>query len=196
MNRCFLGFELSEKCRVDLESWLRPIFKRMQEELNWQVKKVLPMNWHATLLFFPKLKPEAREIAWNQVVSWTEKKVWNVEDFQWRGLEIWPSAANPKLICLGGDIFKSSQLWPLASSLKAFPFQAGHGEPVLSYRPHITLSRFPRGRKRIEEIAWRQFISLHTPLPKNLIQLDRISFFISKRTVQNPVYMRERTICL
>ena len=196
MSRCFLGFELTDESRLELEHWFLPMFKEMHEELEWQIKMVLPLNWHATLLFFPELKPEDRELAWRQVVNWTEAKVWKVREFQWKGLAIWPSAVRPGLICLAGEPFKLSQQWPLASALSEFPFQAGRGEHVWSYRPHITLARFPRGRQRVNETSWLRFLSRHNPLPESQIQLDRLSFFLSKLSIQNPVYPRERTIHL
>ncbi|MEE8434596.1 MAG: 2'-5' RNA ligase family protein [bacterium] len=198
MTRCFLGFELSEDSRAYLRDVLPPLQRMLSEAAGWPVRLVPPENWHATLLFFKELDEAERETVWAEVELGVASGVWRGLGFQWSGLAVWPSPRRPGLICLEAPDYAPATEWPLTGLLSQHPFSKGDGHHLQSYRPHITVMRFRRGRgvraPRPREIEAR--MAEFPTIDPARVRLEAVSFFLSMVSRQNPIYPRECTVPL
>ena len=198
MTRCFLGFELSEESRAYFREVLPPLQRTLSEAAGWPVRLVPPENWHATLLFFKDLDEAERGTVWEEVERSVASGVWRGLGFEWSGLAVWPSPRRPGLICLEAPEYLPASEWPLTGKLSQPPFSKGDGHHLRSYRPHITMMRFRRGREvktpKPREIAVRM---AHFPsIDPARVRLEAVSFFLSTVSQQAPIYPRERTVPL
>ena len=198
MTRCFLGFELSEDSRAYLRGVLQPLHLMLSGAAGWPVRLVPPDNWHATLLFFKELDPAERGTVWAEVERCVASGVWRGLAFQWSGLGVWPSLRRPGLICLEAPEYSPATEWPISRLLSRHPFSKGDGHHLLSYRPHITVMRFRRGRgtesPRQSEMEAR--LAEFPPIDPARVRLEAVSFFLSTVSRENPIYPRERTVPL
>ena len=200
MTRCFLGFELTDEGRAHLEERVPPFHARLAKAEGWDVRLVLPENWHATLLFFQDLSGGERELVWAAVEEAVGGGAWIAMGFPWQGLALWPNPRRPNLICLEAPAHPPARDWPIQKLLGNAPFDKGEVHHLQSYRPHITLMRFRRGREgRSPRAIAREWAALGAEIPSidpECIRFDRISFFLSTLSRQQPVYPRERTLAL
>ena len=198
MTRCFLGFELSEDSRAYLRGVLRPLQRMLSEAAGWPVRLVPPENWHATLLFFKALDQAERGTVWAEVERCVAAGVWRGLGFQWSGLAVWPSPRRPGLICLEAPDHAPAAQWPLTGVLSQLPFSKGDGHHLQSYRPHVTVMRFQRGRgtetPRPREITAR--MAEFPTIDPTRVRLEAVSFFLSMVSREKPIYPRERTLPL
>ena len=192
MTRCFLGFEFTPDSLAYLKEQVLPVHRRLAEELGWPLRLVRPENWHVTLLFFDALEPEERAAAWKAVEQGARSGAWRELGFVWRGLALWPSPRRPSLLCLEGEVFPGAAAWPLP--VAEAPFSKGDLRHYGAFRPHATLMRLTRrGRKPLAR-EWRAFASELPAFDSAHIRFDRVAFFLSTLSEEQPFYVRERTV--
>ena len=216
MLRCFLGFELTEGCRNALRQWLEPLHRKLAGEYDWPVRLIHPDNWHATLLFFGGLTGKERETIWSKVEEQAREGQWGEEQglegqeyegqeyeglgqglsFDWQRVSLWPSSRRPNLVCLEARRYDAAADWPLTHLLDTEPFSKGETGHLMRYRPHITVMRFRKGKKRSFAREWRAIEEELPKLDARSVRFDRLSFFLSTLSQEQPVYPREHTIGL
>ncbi|MDH4247709.1 MAG: hypothetical protein OEW39_07825 [Deltaproteobacteria bacterium] len=194
MARCFLAFELTERSRQALQGWFEPFLQGLKAENSRVLHPVPAANWHTTLLFFSDLSEESMGRAWEQMRTWSGEKAWGALEFNWKGLALWPSERRPGLICLEAQVYSAHPPWPILNHLKQPPFNAGQGDHLRTYRPHITLARIRgRGSRSLVQDL-KKALAHHAATPLPAIQLDRLSFFLSAKAPGNPIYPRAYTL--
>jgi 2'-5' RNA ligase len=198
MTRCFLGFELRDDSRAYLRERLLPLHRELAETRGWPLRLVPPENWHATLLFFAALDAPERAEVWRAVEADAAAGAWGALDFAWRGLAPWPGPRRPGLLCVEAGPHAAAAAWPLTARLDQPPFAKGDTQHLRSYVPHITVMRFRKGRgQRLPRPAdWDAVQPLLPALDPAALRFDRISFFLSTVSPQQPIYPRERTLAL
>lgn len=197
MMRCFLGFELTADARAYLAGVLEPLHRTLAERHGWPVRLVHPDNWHATLLFFPGLSAEERTEVWRTVEPLARNGRWRALDFAWRGLALWPSPKRPNLVCVEAPPYGPARDWLSAEMLGREPLAKGDVDKLATYRPHITVMRFRRERRRQPYAHEWQALQPELPaLDPARITFDRLSFLLSTTTPEAPVYQREHTVPL
>ena len=198
MTRCFLGFELTETSRGYLCERLLPLRRTLAEDHGWPVRLVPPDNWHATLLFFPRLEEAERDAVWAAVAEGVAAGAWGALEFAWRGLALWPSPRRPGLLCVEAERYEGAARWPLAALAQQEPFRQGDTAHLLSYVPHITVMRLRAGRgaRLPRPRDWEAVQPLLPAIEAAALRFDRVSFFLSTVTAERPVYPRERTLTL
>lgn len=198
MARCFLGFELTDASRAYLRERLEPLQRRLAGEAYWPVRGVPADNWHATLLFFPELSAEERAEVWAAVERDAAAGSWRGLGFAWQGLALWPSPRRPGLVCLEAAPYPEAARWPLAGRLDQPPFAKGDTRHLSSYVPHITVMRFRRGRggKLPRPRDWAAVQDWLPEFDPEQVRFDRLSFFMSTVSPEQPIYPRERTLAL
>lgn len=198
MTRCFLGFELTEESRGYLRERLLPLHRALSVERRWPLRLVPPDNWHATLLFFNALEADERDAVWAQVERWTREGRWGPLHFAWQRLALWPAPRRPALLCLEAEPYAAARDWPLAAELDAPPFNKGDTRHLLDYVPHLTLMRFRKSREaRLPRPRdWEAVQPLLPSIEPDAVRFDRVSFFLSTVSPQQPIYPREHTVAL
>lgn len=198
MTRCFLGFELSEASRRYLRQRLLPLHDELANGRRWAVRMVPPENWHATLLFFASLEQDERARVWETVEMAVREGVWSELAFDWQGLALWPSPRRPGLICLEAAPYPDAADWPLTALLNVPPFSKGDVEHLKRYRPHITVMRFRRGRgaRLPKALEWEALLPALPRFDADAVRVERVSFFLSTVTPEQPIYPRERSLPL
>jgi 2'-5' RNA ligase len=198
MTRCFVGFELSEDSRDWLRERLLPLHRALADERGWPLRLVPPENWHATLLFFPELDEAERAAVWGAVEGSVADGAWRGLAFDWQRVAIWPGPRRPSLLCVEAAPYAGAAAWPLAARLEEPPFAKGETEHLRRYVPHITVMRFRKGRdKRLPRPRdWQAAQALLPAIDAAALRFDRVSFFLSTVSPQQPIYPRERTLPL
>ncbi len=192
MTRCFLGFEFQPASLDYLREQVAPLHRRLSQELSWPVRLVRPENWHLTLLFFEELAGGERAEVWKAVERGAGEGAWRELAVEWQGLAVWPSPRRPSLICLEAGLYPGAAAWPLP--VCEAPFSKAKVRDYRAFRPHITLMRFNRRRPMGRE--WR---GIQDELPRfdpERIAFDRLSFFLSTLSPEQPIYPREFTVSL
>ena len=188
MTRCFLGFEFQPESLAYLRERVEPFFEKLKGELGWDLRLIRPENWHVTLLFFQGLEASEREEVWGEVEKAARGGVWKELAFDWKGLAVWPSPRRPSLICLEAGLYPATPGWPLPVSRE--PFSKGEVGHYLSYRPHATLMRL-KGRSHPVIREWKGLEGSLPEIDPGEIRFDRVSFFLSTLSREQPVYPRE-----
>jgi 2'-5' RNA ligase len=198
MSRCFLGFELTDASRAYLRERLLPLQRTLAEEHGWPLRLVPPENWHATLLFFPRLAPPDRAPVWQAVEAAVAAGAWRRLDFAWRGLRLWPSPRRPALLCVEGERYEAAAQWPLTARLAEPPFSLADTQHLRSYIPHLTVMRFRKGHgvRLPKPRDWEAVQPLLPAIDGAALRFDRVSFFLSTVSPEQPIYPRERTLPL
>jgi len=198
MSRCFLGFELTEASRAYLRERLEPLQRTLAGAHGWPIRLVPPDNWHATLLFFPRLEPALREPVWQAVQAAVAAGAWRRLDFAWRGLALWPSPRRPALLCVEAARYEAAAQWPLAARLDEAPFNLADTQHLRSYVPHLTVMRFRKGPglRLPKPRDWEALQPVLPAIDGAALRFDRVSFFLSTVTPERPIYPRERTLAL
>ena len=163
---------------------------------RWPFRLVRAENWHATLLFFPGLSGAEREQVWEVIAQGVSDGAWGDSRFEWRELALWPSPRRPSLICLEAAPFTGAVDWPLAPLLTREPFSKGETRHFTPFRPHITVIRFDRRWRQLLKREWKAAVGELPPLDPGAITFDRVSFFLSTLSAEQPIYPRERTLAL
>lgn len=194
MKRCFLGFELAPAGLAYLKEKILPLEELLSGETGWDIRLVRPENWHATLLFFPGLDGPEREAVWARVVRAAGEGAWRDLAFDWRGVALWPTPRRPSLLCLEAESYPEAARWPLP--LTEAPFTKGKLENLHTFRPHVTVMRFRRGRQRNLGREWRDLKERLPSISPEKIKLERVSLFLSTLSSNQPIYPREYSVSL
>ncbi len=195
-TRCFIGFELAEESRVYLRDLLEPVQGLLAAEFPLRMRLVLPENWHATLLFFPGLSAGERGDVWAEIERGVVAGTWRGVQFDWRGLALWPSAKRPNLLCLVASVYPGAGRWPLFQKLDVPPFERADLRHVARFQPHITMMRAASKRRVDARAAWHAIESDIPLVDPRRVRFDRVAFFLSTLSREQPVYVRERSLSL
>ncbi len=191
MTRCFLAFEFAPESLAYLEEKVVELRRLLVREAGLPLRPVRRENWHATLLFFESLEAGEREQVWAEVERAAREGVWRDLAISWRGFAVWPNLRRPSLVCLEGDEFAGTAAWPLPVDRE--PFSKGQLNNYLHYRPHATLMRFARRERGPVGREWRALARFLPRISPGRITFDRVSFFLSTLSAEQPAYPREKS---
>jgi 2'-5' RNA ligase len=194
--RCFVGFELTDASRAYLRERVEALHAELGRRLEHPPRVVPPDNWHATLLFFPRLGRAERDVVWEAVTRGVSEGAWRDLRFAWQRLAVWPNPRRPGLICAEAEPYLAAAQWPLLDSLHQAPFNQADTRHAGRYVPHITVMRFRRGRHARLAPDWEALPEALRALDATRIRFDRVAFFLSTVSAQAPIYPRERTLPL
>ena len=195
-QRCFLGFELTGAARDWLREATETLHQKLAQSAGWHLRPVVPENWHMTLLFFPGLTAEERRQVWQTARQWTEAGAWGPLEIRWKGWALWPSPRRANLLCLEGAPYPQAGQWPLQTCLDSHPFNLGRTGHLATYRPHITLARFRRGKPAPRPADWERLRPLLPPVAGEQMGFSALSLFISNLSAERPHYPREAGVAL
>ena len=127
------------QARADLqgEAWA--------EEVRW----VKPEALHLTLRFLGNI--EASDV--DALLSRLQSSMRSESEFSFElsGLGFFPSASRPRVVA--ARVTRERRLGVLASAVEEAVVSAGYPAETRDFRPHVTLGRFRRGRRRGLELA-------------------------------------------
>lgn len=178
--RSFLAFELPRDVRTTLERVVSEI-RRHHLPLRW----VKPQNIHLTIVFLGDVKPEVLKPIQEGVKEVCAE--FGPFSAAIRGVGTFPNKKNPRVLWLGldGEMERLSRFRDaLQHSLTPFGIQ----EEKRSFRPHLTLGRFRKGKGRISDL--QPVLSTYATVESPLSVLPELVLFRSDLRPEGAIYTR------
>ncbi|WP_423064116.1 RNA 2',3'-cyclic phosphodiesterase [Candidiatus Paracoxiella cheracis] len=174
MKRTFFAIPVISKEHRLLQKAMKPIVQQLGDTVQWIPEK----KWHVTVCFLGNVEDHTIEYllqAAEKISCHTKRFIININK-----ISEFPSL-HSRIIAAHLDLHKSLEL--LFNSLDAAAKTAGLPGEARAYRPHITMAKFGRRKRRFDPVLFEKF-TLHA---------EELVLFHSKPTEQGSEYIPLKT---